>query len=232
MKTRGKKFKEKDKLVVKGKLYQLNDAIKLLKQASFAKFDETIDLAIPLGLDMKKGGESVRGTTVLPAGSGKKMSIAVIAKGEKIAEAEAAGAAVVGGDDLIEKIKNGWLDFDILISTPDMMGSVGRLGKTLGAKGLMPNPKSGTVTFDIARTVKEFKAGKIEFRADKGGVLHLKIGKVSFPDDAILKNFEAVFEAVGKAKPASVKGTYIKSATISSTMGPGIKVDIKKFVTA
>lgn len=226
--VRGKKYKEKEKLVVKGKVYAPADAVKMVKQSAFAKFDETVDMAVVLNIDPKKGGENVRGTVALPAGTGKKIKIGVIAKGDKVSEAEKAGADFVGGDDLIEKIKGGWLDFDILISTPDMMASVGKLGKILGTKGLMPNPKSGTVTFDIGKTVSEFKAGKIEFRADKTGVVHVKVGKVSFDENALLKNLSALFEAINKAKPASVKGTYIKSLTLSSTMGPGVKIDPRK----
>jgi large subunit ribosomal protein L1 len=227
MKYHGKKYVEKAKNVTEGKFYSPVDAINLVKASAFAKFDETVDLAVVLGIDTKKG-EQVRGTVSLPAGTGKSVKIGVIAKGDKIPEAEAAGADFVGGEDLIEKIKNGWLDFDILISTPDMMGSVGKLGKTLGAKGLMPSPKSGTVTFDVGKAVKEFKGGRIEFRADKTGVLHLKIGKVSFAEDALMKNLHTLLEAVNKAKPAGVKGTYLKSATVSSTMGPGVKLDTRK----
>ncbi len=228
MKNRGKKFEEKTKLVNKGSVYSPDEALKLVKQTSFAKFDETIDLTLVLNIDVKKSGENVRGTVVLPAGIGKKVRVGVIAKGDKITEAEQAGADFVGSDDLIAKIQGGWLDFDVLIATPDMMGSVGRLGKLLGVKGLMPNPKSGTVTFDVGKTVKEFKAGKIEFKADKTGVLHLKIGKVSFDEPALQKNFNTIMEAVNKAKPSSVKGVYLKSITLSSTMGPAVKVDARK----
>ncbi len=227
MKLRGKKYKEKVKEIEPGKLYSPADAVKLIKQSSFAKFDETVDLAVVLGIDPKKG-EQVRGTVVLPAGVGKSVRVGVIAKGEKIGEAENSGADFVGGEDLIEKIKGGWLDFDVLIATPDMMSFVGRLGKILGQRGLMPNPKSGTVTNDVAKTIKEFKSGRIEFRSDKTGVLHLKMGKVSFDDAAVLKNFHSIFEAVNRAKPSGIKGKYIESITISSTMGPGIKVDPKK----
>jgi large subunit ribosomal protein L1 len=230
MRDRGKKFTEKAKLVDRTKVYSPDDALKLVKGAAFAKFDETVDLTIVLGIDLKKGGETVRGTVALPAGTGKSVRVGVIAKGDKITEAQGAGADFAGSDDLVQKISGGWLDFDVLIATPDMMGAVGRLGKLLGQKGLMPNPKSGTVTFDVAKTVKEFKGGKIEFKADKTGVLHLKSGKVSFDEAALLKNFHAIFEAINKARPASTKGTFIKSVTVSSTMGPGIKVDTKKLV--
>jgi len=227
MKRRGKKFREKANKVDRSKRYSPAEAMKLVKENTFAKFDETVDLAVVLGVDPKKG-EQVRGTVVLPAGTGKNIRVAVIAKGEKVAEAEGSGADFVGGEDIVEKIKSGWLDFDVLVSTPDMMGMVGRLGKILGQKGLMPNPKSGTVSFDIAKTVKEFKSGRIEFRADKTGVLHLKLGKVSFGEDALLSNFKTIFEAVNRAKPSSSKGVYIRSVTLSSTMGPGVKVDPKK----
>jgi len=230
MRDRGKKFTEKAKLVDRTKVYSPADALKLVKQSAYAKFDETVDLTIVLGIDLKKGGETVRGTVALPAGTGKSVRVGVIAKGDKIGEAEGSGADFVGSDDLVQKISGGWLDFDVLISTPDMMASVGRLGKLLGQRGLMPNPKSGTVTFDIAKTVKEFKGGKIEFKADKTGVLHLKAGKVSFDEPALLKNFHAIFEAINKARPASAKGTLIKSVIVSSTMGPGVKVDTKKLV--
>lgn len=230
MRDRGKKFIEKAKLVDRAKVYSPVDAVKLVKQSAFAKFDETVDLTVVLGFDQKKGGETVRGTVALPAGTGKSVRIGVIAKGDKISEAEAAGADFTGSDDIIQKISGGWLDFDVLIATPDMMGSVGRLGKLLGQRGLMPNPKSGTVTFDIAKTVKEFKGGKIEFKADKTGVIHLKAGKVSFDEASLLKNFHAIFEAINKARPASAKGTFIKSVTLSSTMGPGVKVDTKKLI--
>jgi len=227
MKTHGKKYRDKSKLIDRSKTYAPSEAVKLLKEIKYAKFDETVDLAVVLGVDTKKG-ELVRGTVVLPAGVGKPVKIGVIAKGGKADEAKAAGADFVGAEDIIEKIKGGWLDFDVLIATPDMMGQVGRLGKILGARGLMPNPKSGTVTQDVTKTVKEFKSGRIEFRTDKFGVLHLKMGKVSFDDEALLKNFHTFFDAINRAKPSSVKGTYIKSATISSTMGPGLKIDTKR----
>jgi large subunit ribosomal protein L1 len=227
MKGRGKKYIEKSKAIEAGKLFPPSEAVKVVKGSVYAKFDEAVDLAVVLGVDVKKG-EQVRGTVVLPAGIGKNVKIGVIAKDDKAEEAKSAGADYVGSGDLIDKIKGGWLDFDVLIATPDMMGQVGRLGKILGQRGLMPNPKSGTVTADIAKTVKEFKSGKIEFRADKAGVLHLKIGKVSFDDESLLKNFRTIFEAINKARPSSVKGTYVKSVTLSSTMGPGVKVDSKK----
>jgi large subunit ribosomal protein L1 len=222
---RGKKFKEKEKLVDKGKFYAPGEALQLLKQTALAKFDESVDLAMKLGVDPKKS--SVRGTVMLPGGSGKTKKVAVITKADKHKEAEEAGADLVGGDDLVEKIKNGFLDFDVLIVTPDMMGSVGRLGKTLGPKGLMPNPKSGTVTTDIGRTVKEFKGGKVEFKMDKSAALHMILGKASFEAGALEKNFQAALAAVLQVKPSGLKGNYVQSITVSSSMGPGIKIDPK-----
>jgi large subunit ribosomal protein L1 len=222
---RGKKFKEKEKLVDKEKFYAPAEAMQLLKQAAPAKFDESVDLAMKLGVDPKKS--SVRGTVMLPGGSGKTKKVAVITKADKFKEAEEAGADLVGGDDLVEKIKNGFLDFDILIVTPDMMGSVGRLGKILGPKGLMPNPKSGTVTADIGKTVKEFKGGKVEFKMDKSAALHMILGKASFEPGALEKNFQAALAAVLQVKPSGLKGNYVQSITVSSSMGPGIKIDPK-----
>ena len=220
-----KKYQEKVKAVDLTKQYSPAEALAKVKETAWAKFDESVDLAIKLNVQMKKGGDSIRGTISLPGGIGKAVKVGVIAKGEKIKEAEDAQAEVVGSEDLVEKIKGGFLGFDVLIATPDMMASVGKLGKILGTKGLMPNPKSGTVTFDIGKVVKEFKAGKLEFRADKGGVVHLLIGKVKFEKEALLNNLNTALEAVKKTKPSSVKGNYIKSITVSSTMGPGIKVD-------
>jgi large subunit ribosomal protein L1 len=224
--NRGKKYKEKFKLVDREKLYSIDEAFQMIKQASWAKFDETIDLAIKLGVDPKKN--PIRSTVSLPAGSGKTKKIAVITKPDKIKEAEEAKADVVGSEDLVEKIKNGFFDFDILIVTPDMMGVVGRLGKILGPKGLMPNPKTGTVTTDIAKTVKEFKGGKIEFRVDKGAVLHMILGKLSFEPSALESNFLTVLSAVVHARPHGFKGIYIRSITVSSSMGAGIKIDPKQ----
>lgn len=223
MKSTGKKYLEKKKLVEKGKLYGLQEAIQLVKQTAGAKFDESVDLAMKLGVEPKK--HSIRGTVVLPAGSGQTKKVAVITKPDKVKEAEAAGADVVGGDDLAEKIKNGFFGFDILIVTPDMMATVGRLGKVLGPKGLMPNPKSGTVTTDVAKTVKEFKGGKTEFKMDKGSALHMVLGKISFGAADLEKNFLAALNAILHMKPSGLKGNYIESITISGTMGPGIKID-------
>jgi len=225
----GKKFKEKEKLVEKTKFYSPEEALDLVKKTARTKFDETVDLAMKLGVDIKKN-PSVRGTVALPAGSGKSKKIAVLTKPERFKEAEEAGANVVGSDDLVEKIKNGFLGFDILIASPDMMGAAGKLGKILGTKGLMPNPKSGTVTTEIGKTVKEFKGGKVEFKMDKGGSLHMVLGKVSFKADALLSNFKAVVQAVSHVKPSGLKGSFIRSLTVSSTMGPGIKIDLKKGV--
>jgi len=223
----GKKYLEKVKLVDRSKLYTLEEAVKLVKQTNPASFDETVDLAIKLGVDLKKS-ESVRGTVNLPAGTGKKVKVAVIAKGEKLKEAEGAGADHFGAEDIIEKINSGWLDFDVLLATPDMMGPLSKLGKILGPKGLMPNPKSGTVTFDIGKTVKDFKTGKAEFRMDKGGVVHLPLGKVSFEEGKLAENFWTAVEAILKAKPSSAKGGFLRSLTLSSTMGPGIRLDPQK----
>jgi len=221
--VRGKKYKEKLKLVDREKLHAPAEAVQLLKQTARAKFDESVDLAMKLGVDPKKS--SVRGTVMLPGGSGKSKKVAVIAKADKSKEAEEAGADVIGADDLAEKIGKGFLDFDVLIVTPDMMGSVGKLGKILGPKGLMPNPKSGTVTFDIAKTVKEFKGGKVEFKMDKSAALHMVLGKVSFEPAALEKNFQAALAAILQVKPSGLKGNYVQSITLSSTMGPGIKID-------
>jgi large subunit ribosomal protein L1 len=213
----------------KNKLYSPSEAVALLPQTKRAKFDETIDLAIKLGVDTTKN-PSVRGTVVLPAGSGKTKRVLVITKPERVKEAEEAGAAVAGSSDLIEKIKGGFLDFDVAIASPDMMGEVGKLGKILGTKGLMPNPKSGTVTPDIAKAVSEFKGGKVEFKMDKGGAVHLGIGKVSFAAEALQNNLRAAVAAIHAAKPSGLKGAFIRSVTLSTTMGPGIKVDPRQLL--
>ncbi len=226
----GKKYKEKLKLVDRTKRYALSEAMGLLKQTAWAKFDESVDLAIKLGVDPKKS--AVRGTVMLPAGSGKTKKVAVIAKADKVKEAEEAGADFLGGDDLAEKIKNGFLGFDILIVTPDMMATVGKLGKVLGPKGLMPNPKSGTVTFDIAKTVKEFKGGKVEFKMDKTSALHMILGKISFSPADLENNFKNALSAILKVKPGGLKGAYLKSITLSTSMGPGIKIDTKRVLDA
>jgi len=224
----GKRYTEAAKSIDETTLYDPREAIRLVKQGAKAKFDETIEAAIRLGIDPKQADQQVRGTVALPAGTGKKVRVLVFAKGEKVKEAEAAGADYVGADEYIEKINGGWLDFDVAVATPDMMGTVGRLGRVLGPRGLMPNPKAGTVTFDLAKAVKEIKAGKIEYRTEKAGILHVPIGKASFAEEQLLANFTALMEAVMRAKPASAKGQYLRSITFSSTMGPGAKVDPAK----
>ena len=228
MPKRGKKYLEKAKLVEPGKRYLPNEAVSMVKKTSLTKFDGTVNLSIKLNIDPKRSDQQVRGTVSLPGGTAKKLRVLVIAKGEKIKEAENAGADFAGAEDLIEKISKGWTDFDVTIATPDIMSAVGKLGKVLGQKGLMPNPKTGTVTFDVGKVVKEFKAGKIEYKTDKTGVIHVPLGKISFGDDKISSNLSSVIEAVSKAKPSSVKGMFIKSIALSATMGPAIKVDASK----
>ncbi len=221
----GKKYEASVKLVEK-RPYNLAEAMPLLKKAAFAKFDETVELAIRLGVDPKHADQMVRGTVVLPHGLGKSKRVIVVASGEKVREAREAGADEVGGDDLVLKIQGGWMDFDAVIATPDMMKSVGKLGKILGPRGLMPNPKTGTVTIDVARAVKEVKAGKVEFRVDKTGIIHCPVGKVSFEAEKLAENAHALITNVIKAKPASAKGRYVRSIVVSSTMGPGIPIDL------
>ncbi len=226
----GKKYAESAKLVDRSKLYDMNEALELLKQISKAKFDETVEVHVKLGVDGRHADQQVRGAVVLPHGIGKTKRVLVIAKGEKATEAEAAGADFVGSDDIINKIQNeNWFDFDVMVATPDMMGLVGRLGRVLGPKGLMPNPKSGTVTFDVARAVNEIKAGKVEYRLDKTNIVHVVIGKVSFEQEKLAENFQTIMEAIVKAKPAAAKGTYVRSVTVASTMSPGIKLNAAKF---
>lgn len=208
--------------------YTFEEAIDILKENSFTKFDQTVEMAINLGIDPRKSDQNVRNTVVLPHGTGKEVRVLVFAKGEKEKEAREAGADYVGAEDLIEKIQQGWLEFDRAIATPDMMGQVGKLGKILGPRGLMPNPKLGTVTFDIAKAVKEAKAGKIEYRNDKGGVVHVPIGKLSFDREKLIENAIAVLKSIVRAKPPTSKGKYIKKVSLSSTMGPGLKIDISK----
>ena len=220
----GKQFKVASGRVEE-KLYDLPEASALVKQIAFAKFDETVELAVRLGVDPKRADQLVRGTTVLPHGTGRKVRIVVFAKGEKEQEAKAAGADFVGAEELLEKVKNGWLEFDSAIATPDLMGAVGKLGKVLGPRGLMPNPKTGTVTFEVGKAVDEIRKGRVEFKVDKAGIVHVPIGKVSFQDGQIKDNASAVFDALMKAKPASSKGRYVKTVTLASTMGPGIPLD-------
>ncbi|MBM4141843.1 MAG: 50S ribosomal protein L1, partial [Nitrospira sp.] len=221
----GKKIKTAQEKIEKGKEYSFEEAIKLVKESAYTKFDETVDLAVNLGVDPRKSDQMVRGMVVLPHGMGKKVRVLVFAKGEKEKEARDAGADFVGAEDLVEKITKGWLDFDKAVATPDLMGIVGKLGKILGPRGLMPNPKLGTVTFDIARAVKEIKAGKVEYKAEKAGIVHVPIGKVSFDTQKLIDNGKAVIDSIVKAKPATSKGKYLKKIFISSTMGPGIAVD-------
>jgi len=222
----GKKLRTALDKVEIGKEYSLEDALKRAKEATYTKFDESVDLAVNLGIDPRKSEQMVRGTVVLPHGIGKKVRVLVFAKGEKEKEAREAGADFVGAEDLVDKISKGWLDFDKSVATPDVMGLVGKLGKILGPRGLMPNPKLGTVTFDIARTVKEIKAGKVEYKAEKAGIVHVPIGKVSFDTEKLLENARTVINSIIKAKPATSKGKYLKKIAVSSTMGPGIAVDI------
>lgn len=227
----GKNIEAARQKIDRAKEYSLDEAIKLLKDCKFAKFDETVELAVNLGVDPKKSDQVVRGTVLLPHGTGKSVRVLVFAKGEKEKEAREAGADYVGAEDLVEKIQKGWLDFDKAVATPDVMSLVGKLGKILGPRGLMPNPKVGTVTFDIERAIKELKAGKVEFSVDKGGVVHVPIGKISFDDAKLLENARAVISSIIKAKPAASKGKYLKKITLSSTMGPGIKINIDSIVT-
>ena len=225
MSGRGKKYEEAKKKVDRAKRYDLDGGIKLLKETARAKFDESVDLAIRLGVNPKHSDQMVRGTIVLPNGVGKSVKILVFAKGEKEKEAKEAGADFIGAEDLVEKITGGWTDFDKAIATPDMMGTVGKLGKILGPRGLMPNPKVGTVTFDVSRAVKELKAGRVEFKVEKTGIVHTTVGKISFEADRLKENVLALMDVIVRAKPASSKGTYLKSIAISTTMGPGIKLD-------
>ena len=222
----GKKYKAAAALVDRTKQYGIEEAIGLAKKTKRAKFDETVDIAVKLGVDPKQADQMVRGTVVLPHGTGKKVRILVFAKGEKDKEARDAGADYVGAEDLADKIqKEGWTDFDTVVATPDIMGLVGRLGKVLGPRGLMPNPKTGTVTFDVARAIKEIRAGKVEYRVEKAGIVHVPVGKSSFDENKLVENAKAVFESILKAKPASSKGKYLRSATVSTTMGPGVRID-------
>ncbi|MGC5327804.1 50S ribosomal protein L1 [Brevibacillus sp. SYSU BS000544] len=227
MPKHGKKYQESQKLVDKNKVYEVSEGVNLVKQTAKAKFDETVEVAFRLGVDPKRADQQIRGAVVLPHGTGKVQRVLVFAKGEKAKEAEAAGADFVGDADMIAKIQGGWFDFDVVVATPDMMGEVGKLGRVLGPKGLMPNPKTGTVTFDVTKAVNEIKAGKIEYRVDKAGNIHAPIGKVSFDADKLVENLAALTEALNRAKPAAAKGVYMKNVSISSTMGPGVRVAVK-----
>ena len=225
----GKKYIETAKLVDRATQYEPAEAIALVKKTAVAKFDETVEIHIRTGCDGRHAEQQIRGAVVLPNGTGKTVKVLVFAKGDKVNEAEAAGADYVGGDELIPKIQNeGWLDFDVVVATPDMMGVVGRLGKVLGPKGLMPNPKAGTVTMDVTKAINDIKAGKIEYRLDKNNIIHCPIGKVSFSEEKLEENFRALMEAILKAKPSALKGQYLRSVTLASTMGPGVKVSTVK----
>ena len=229
MHVHGKKYRaaEKNRDIVTS--YQPKQALEIVKKSAFAKFDETVEVAVRLGVDPKHADQVVRGTVVLPAGTGKSVRVLVIATGDKAKEAEAAGADFVGADDMVAKIKDGWLDFDVLVATPDQMGKLGQLGRVLGPRGLMPNPKAGTVTMDVTRAVRETKAGKIEFRVDKAGNVQAPIGKVSFPLESLETNFNAFMDQIVRSKPASSKGVYVRNVSVSSTMGPCVKVDTNPY---
>ncbi len=226
----GKKYAEAAKLVDRTIQYEPADAIALVKKTSVAKFDETVEVHIRTGCDGRHAEQQIRGAVVLPNGTGKSVRVLVFAKGDKATEAESAGADYVGGEELIPKIQNdGWLDFDVVVATPDMMGVVGRLGKVLGPKGLMPNPKAGTVTMDVAKAISDIKAGKIEYRLDKANIIHVPVGKVSFEDSKLQENFDALMDAIVKARPSALKGQYLKSITLATTMGPGVKVNTLRY---
>ena len=226
----GKKYVESAKQIDRAVAYEPAEAVALVKKTATAKFDETIEAHIRTGCDGRHAEQQIRGAVVLPNGTGKSVRVLVFAKGDKVAEAEAAGADHVGGEELIPKIQNdGWLDFDVVVATPDMMGVVGRLGKVLGPKGLMPNPKAGTVTMDVTKAISDIKAGKIEYRLDKSNIIHVPVGKASFTEEKLAENFNALMEAIVKAKPSALKGQYLKSITLASTMGPGVKVSVAKY---
>ncbi|MGG3963480.1 50S ribosomal protein L1 [Heyndrickxia faecalis] len=232
MAKKGKKYVDALKLVDRSKAYPVQEAIELVKKTSFAKFDATVEVAFRLGVDPKKADQQIRGAVVLPNGTGKTQRVLVFAKGEKAKEAEAAGADYVGDTDYVNKIQQGWFDFDVIVATPDMMGEVGKLGRILGPRGLMPNPKTGTVTFDVTKAVQDIKAGKVEYRVDKAGNVHAPIGKASFETEKLVENLATLFDTLMKAKPSAAKGTYMKNVSVTSTMGPGIKVDPSSFVAA
>jgi large subunit ribosomal protein L1 len=229
MAKKGKKFLEAQKLVDRTTAYSVEEAIELVKKTNIAKFDATVEVAFRLGVDTRKNDQQIRGAVVLPHGTGKTQKVLVFAKGDKAKEAEAAGADFVGDADMITKINQGWFEFDVIVATPDMMGEVGKLGRVLGPKGLMPNPKTGTVTFDVEKAVNEIKAGKVEYRADKAGNVHVPVGKISFDSEKLVENFTTMYETMLKAKPSAAKGTYMKNVAVTSTMGPGVKVDPSTF---
>ncbi|MDM5296706.1 50S ribosomal protein L1 [Bacillus pumilus] len=229
MAKKGKKYAEAAKLVERTKAYDVAEAVSLTKKTNTAKFDATVEVAFRLGVDPRKNDQQIRGAVVLPNGTGKTQRVLVFAKGEKAKEAEAAGADYVGDADYIAKIQQGWFEFDVIVATPDMMGEVGKIGRVLGPKGLMPNPKTGTVTFEVEKAINEIKAGKVEYRVDKAGNIHAPIGKVSFEDEKLVENFTTIYETILKAKPAAAKGVYVKNVSITSTMGPGVKVDPSSF---
>jgi large subunit ribosomal protein L1 len=227
---RGKKYQEAAKQIDRSRLYEAEEAVALVKKTAFAKFDETIEAHIRTGCDGRHADQQIRGAVVLPHGTGRTVRVLVFAKNQKLDEAKEAGADFVGGDELIPKIQNeGWLDFDVVVATPDMMGVVGRLGRVLGPKGLMPNPKAGTVTMDVAKAIKDIKAGKIEYRLDKSNIIHVPIGKASFTEEQLAQNFQTLIDAIVKARPAALKGTFLKSVVIAPTMGPGVKLNAAKF---
>ena len=223
-----KRYAEAAKLVDRSKTYSIEEAVKLAKETSKTKFDASVEVSFRLNVDPRHADQQIRGAMVLPNGTGKTQRVCVVAQGEKEKEAQAAGADFVGGADIIEKISKGWFDFDVLVATPDMMGQLGRLGRVLGPKGLMPNPKAGTVTMDVTKAVNDIKAGKIEYRLDKTNIIHVPVGKASFTEEQLSDNFQTLMGAINKAKPSSLKGQYIKSATITSTMGPGVKLNVVK----
>ena len=228
MPKHGKKYVEASKMVENTTLYEVSDALALAKKTATAKFDETVEVAFRLGVDPRQSDQQIRGAVVLPNGTGKSQTVLVFAKGEKAKEAEAAGADFVGAEDLVAKIQGGWFGFDVAVATPDMMGVVGRLGRVLGPKGLMPNPKAGTVTMDVTKAINDIKAGKIEYRLDKTNIIHVPIGKASFTEEQLADNFQTLIDAINKARPSAVKGQYLKSITLTSTMGPGVKVNPMK----
>lgn len=229
MAKKGKKYVEAAKLIDRTKAYDVAEAVSLTKKANTAKFDATVEVAFRLGVDPRKNDQQIRGAVVLPNGTGKTQRVLVFAKGEKAKEAEAAGADYVGDSDYITKIQQGWFEFDVIVATPDMMGEVGKIGRVLGPKGLMPNPKTGTVTFEVEKAINEIKAGKVEYRVDKAGNIHAPIGKVSFEDEKLVENFATIYGTILKAKPAAAKGVYVKNVSVTSTMGPGVKVDPSSF---